>query len=86
MSGHPMEKNREKLNFEEAMSRLEEIVKSLEKGDLSLDKAMASFEEGVTLSKICMDQLEKADRKVEILLQGKDGQKKTVPFEIPEGA
>ncbi|HXN07839.1 MAG TPA: exodeoxyribonuclease VII small subunit [Nitrospiria bacterium] len=79
-----MEKKTEKMNFEEAMARLEEIVKNLEKGDLPLDKAMTSFEEGVKLSKVCLDQLEKADRKVEILLQGRDGQKKAEPFEISE--
>ncbi|MBI1822878.1 MAG: exodeoxyribonuclease VII small subunit [Nitrospirae bacterium] len=72
------------LKFEEAMSRLEEIVKSLEKGDLPLDKAMASFEEGVTLSKICMKHLEEADRKVEILIQNKDGEKQTAPFQIAD--
>lgn len=79
-----MEKKTEKMNFEEAMAKLEEIVKNLEKGDLPLDKAMTSFEEGVKLSKVCLDQLEKADRKVEILLQGRDGQKKAEPFEISE--
>jgi exodeoxyribonuclease VII small subunit len=72
------------LKFEEAMSRLEEIVKSLEKGDLPLDKAMASFEEGVTLSKICMKHLEEADRKVEILIQNQNGETKTVPFQIAD--
>lgn len=81
-----MEKKTEKMNFEEAMGRLEEIVKNLEKGDLPLDKAMTSFEEGVKLSKVCLDQLEKADRKVEILLQGRDGQKKAEPFEISESS
>lgn len=72
------------LKFEEAMSKLEEIVKSLEKGDLPLDKAMASFEEGVTLSKVCMKHLEEADRKVEILIQSQNGQTKTAPFQITD--
>ncbi|MFI5303293.1 MAG: exodeoxyribonuclease VII small subunit [Nitrospiria bacterium] len=72
------------LKFEEAMSKLEEIVKSLEKGDLPLDKAMASFEEGVTLSKICMKYLEEADRKVEVLIQNQNGKTKTEPFQIAD--
>lgn len=72
------------LKFEEAMSRLEEIVKSLEKGDLPLDKAMASFEEGVTLSKVCMKHLEEADRKIEILIKGQNGQTKIAPFQIAD--
>lgn len=72
------------LKFEEAMAKLEEIVKSLEKGDLPLEKAMASFEEGVTLSKICLKHLEEADRKVEVLIQGQDGKTKTEPFQIAD--
>jgi exodeoxyribonuclease VII small subunit len=72
------------LKFEEAMSRLEEIVKSLEKGDLPLDKAMTSFEEGVALSKVCMKHLEEADRKVEILIQGQNGETKTAPFQMTD--
>ncbi|MHB8482527.1 MAG: exodeoxyribonuclease VII small subunit [Nitrospiria bacterium] len=72
------------LKFEEAMARLEEIVKSLEKGDLSLDQAMSSFEEGVALSKVCLKHLEDADRKVEILIQNHNGQKRAEPFSIPD--
>ena len=73
-----------RLKFEEALSRLEEIVKGLEKGDLSLDQAIASFEEGVSLSKICMKHLEEADRKVEILIQNQNGEARRVPFEVPD--
>jgi exodeoxyribonuclease VII small subunit len=72
------------LKFEEAMARLEEIVKSLEKGDLPLDQAMATFEEGVQLSKICLKHLEDADRKVEILIQTQNGQTKTAPFQVTD--
>ena len=72
------------LKFEEALARLEEIVKSLEKGDLSLDLAMSSFEEGVALSKIGLKHLEDADRKVEILIQSYNGQKKIEPFNTPD--
>ncbi|MBI1818749.1 MAG: exodeoxyribonuclease VII small subunit [Nitrospirae bacterium] len=72
------------LKFEGAMARLEEIVKTLEKGDLPLDRAMASFEEGVTLSKICLKHLEEADRKVEILIQSQNGPKKAEPFQAQD--
>ena len=81
------EYNRERMSevkFEEAMGRLEEIVKGLEKGDLSLDLAMSSFEEGVSLSKICLKRLENADRKIEILIQTHNGQKRVEPFNIPD--
>ena len=51
------------------MKRLEEIVKKLEKGELSLDSALELFEEGIKLSRFCHTKLEQAERKVEILLK-----------------
>ena len=70
------------LKFEEALSRLEEAVKSLEKGDLPLEESLKVFEEGVRLSKNCLKMLEEAEKKVEILVQDKDGKRRTRPFEI----
>lgn len=64
------------LKFEEAMARLETIVSELEKGDLSLDESLKIFEEGVKLSKTCLKMLDGAERKVEILIQDKDGKKR----------
>lgn len=61
------------LKFEEALSRLETIVAELEKGDLPLDQSLKIFEEGIRLSKTCLKMLDDAERKVEILVQDKDG-------------
>lgn len=61
------------LKFEEALSRLETIVTELEKGDLPLDQSLKIFEEGIRLSKTCLKMLDDAERKVEILVQDKDG-------------
>ncbi|MFM8551581.1 MAG: exodeoxyribonuclease VII small subunit [Nitrospiraceae bacterium] len=68
------------LKFEEAMSRLETIVSELENGDLPLDESLKIFEEGIKLSKTCLKMLDDAERKVEILVQDKDGKKRLRAF------
>ncbi len=54
-------------DFESAIAELETIVKTLEDGDLALEKSLALFERGVTLSRFCHSKLEEAERRVEIL-------------------
>lgn len=68
-------------DFETALKRLEEIVKKLENGELSLDSALELFEEGIKLSRFCHTKLEQAERRVEILLKNNSGQPQAVPFE-----
>ncbi len=58
--------------FEEALERLEEIVKKMESGDMTLEESLESFEEGVKLSRFCAKKLDKAERRVEILLKNED--------------
>lgn len=72
------------LRFEDVIKRLEEIVAELEKGDLQLDTALMMFEEGVRLSKECLKILDNAEKRVEILMQDRDGVKRPRPFEIEE--
>ena len=64
------------LKFENAMARLETIVSDLEKGDLPLDESLKIFEEGIRLSKTCLKMLDEAERKVEILIQDKEGKRR----------
>jgi exodeoxyribonuclease VII small subunit len=54
-------------DFESAIAELETIVKTLEEGDLTLEKSLALFERGVQLSRFCHSRLEEAERRVEIL-------------------
>ena len=54
-------------DFESAITELETIVKTLEEGDLALEKSLALYERGVTLSRFCHAQLEEAERRVEVL-------------------
>lgn len=70
--------------FETSLSRLEEIVKELEQGDLPLEKSLKLFEEGIKLSRICNKRLEEAERKVEVLIKDKAGNVIAKPFEEEE--
>jgi exodeoxyribonuclease VII small subunit len=68
------------VKFERAMARLEAIVAELEKGDLPLEESLKIFEEGIRLSKSCLKVLEEAERKVEVLVQDKNGKKELRAF------
>jgi exodeoxyribonuclease VII small subunit len=67
--------------FEASLKKLEEIVKRLETGSLSLEDSLKAFEEGVKLAAFCSGRLDDAERRVEILLKQKDGSLKREPFE-----
>jgi len=54
-------------SFEEALAELEVLVETLEKGDLSLEESLKSFERGVGLARTCRDALEKAEQQVAVL-------------------
>jgi exodeoxyribonuclease VII small subunit len=56
-------------DFESAIAELEGIVKTLEDGDLALEKSLALFERGVELARFCHSKLEEAERRVEILTE-----------------
>jgi exodeoxyribonuclease VII small subunit len=68
------------LGFEQAMARLEEIAKILEKGDIPLEKSLEYFEEGTALVKHCRGLLEKAEQTVKLLVKGEDGELKLENF------
>jgi exodeoxyribonuclease VII small subunit len=59
---------------------LEKVVAELEKGDISLEKSLGLFEEGMRLSHACRKELEEAEGKVEILLK-QNGKLQAEPFE-----
>lgn len=56
------------MDFEKKLSRLEEIVQKMEKGDLALDESLKVFEEGIRLSRECHQQLNQAEEKVKVLM------------------
>ena len=67
-----MSKKKSKENFESKLTRLEQISESLENNDLGLEKSVSLFEEGVALSKECLEILEKAELKVKTLKKDLD--------------
>ncbi len=67
-------------NFEAAMKRLEEIVQSLEGGEMPLRKSLEVFEEGMQLAGYCSNELETAEKKVSLLVQESGGKYKETPF------
>ena len=69
------------LTFEKAMLSLEDIVKKLESGGLSLDESLQSFEEAIKLVRFCNEKLEAAEQKVRILVEGEDGSVSDAPFD-----
>lgn len=69
-----------KMTFEQAMDRLEEIVRQLEQGDAPLEESLSLFEEGTRLVKKCASQLDKAEQKVTKLLAGPQDSLQEVPF------
>ena len=80
-------------NFEEKLKKLENIVDKLDSGDIPLNTAVEVFEEGIKLSKECAEELQKAERKVEILVQkgseGKSGKGRKIEkgkiYKVEEG-
>lgn len=59
------ENEKERPSFEEALSRLEEIVNELEDESISLEKSIQLYEEGIELSKLCTQTLEEAELRIE---------------------
>ncbi len=77
-----MEKiNTKNLDFESALEKLQKIVEELEKGGLSLDQTLAEFNQGMQLLKFCNQKLDKAEKKIELMLKENNNFKKEVPFD-----
>lgn len=75
----PRKKDTE-IDFEAAIAELEALVAAMEQGDLPLEEALKKFERGVTLTRQCQQALEKAEQKVEILME-KAGGVEPEPFD-----
>lgn len=73
-----------KKTFEENMSRLEEIVALLEKGDAQLGDSLKLFEEGTKLVDTCRKELDQAEQQVVKLMKGEDGAPIETPFAVEE--
>ncbi len=70
--------------FEKALEELEEIVKRMEEGNMSLEESLKAFEGGIKLSRFCTDKLDEAERKVNTLLR-EENALNIRPFEEKNG-
>lgn len=55
------------IHFEQSISELEDIVRQLEKGELTLEDSLKQFEKGIGLARRCQNVLQQAEQKIEIL-------------------
>lgn len=65
---------KENFSFEQALKRLEEIVETLEAGNITLEDSIKIYQEGIALSKLCSGMLEEAEGKVMAIMNRSDGQ------------
>ncbi|GAA0458112.1 exodeoxyribonuclease VII small subunit [Alkalibacillus silvisoli] len=72
---------KENLNFEQAMEKLENIVDQLEQGDVPLEQAIQYYKEGMKLSKVCHDKLKNVENEMAEIL---NDQGETEPFTVEE--
>ena len=82
-SKRELERLDSRMNFEDIMKKLEQIANELEKGNLNLDDSVKKFEEGIKLSKMCNEILEKAEKKITMLIRDGDDVKEE-KFEATE--
>ncbi|HNE26874.1 MAG TPA: exodeoxyribonuclease VII small subunit [Pseudomonadales bacterium] len=73
-------KNDSDLDLESALEKLELLVESLERGDLSLEESLKVFEAGIKLTRQCQETLSAAEQKVQLLVE-KNGTLKSEPFD-----
>lgn len=65
--------DKKEKSFEESLNELEKIAKNIESGNLNLEQAISEFEKGIKLSKECTEILDEAEKKINILVQGENG-------------
>jgi exodeoxyribonuclease VII small subunit len=70
-----------KEKFEDSLNKLEKIVSKLEEGEIPLEESLRLFEEGIRLSRLCSQKLDEAEKRVEVLLRGKEEALSPQPFD-----
>ncbi|MDR6122441.1 exodeoxyribonuclease VII small subunit [Neobacillus drentensis] len=75
--------NEKKLSFEDAMTKLEQIVDKLEEGDVPLEEAILFYKEGMELSKLCHDKLKSVEEQLTQIIT-EDGRKENFSIEGEE--
>lgn len=70
--------------FEQQLTQLEKVVEKLERGELSLEESVRLFEEGVKLSEACKQELEKAEGRIQVLVDGKNGKIQAAEMDLDD--
>lgn len=68
--------------FEKDLTQLETVVERLERGELTLDESVRLFEQGMKLAQACRDELDRAEGRIQVLIEGKMGKMKAVDLEL----
>jgi exodeoxyribonuclease VII small subunit len=68
------------MKFEEGLKKLEDIVRTLDEGNIPLDEALGLFKEGLALTKELSKRLDEAEKKVEVLIRKEGGTVEKIPF------
>jgi len=68
-------------DFEQALTELDAIVRSLEQGDQPLEQSLVLFERGVTLSRFCHEKLTDAEKRIQVLTQSGGLRDETAAFD-----
>ncbi len=72
--------NNEKITFEESMQRLEQIVRAMEQGDITLDESLNLFQEGTELVARCEKLLDEAELQIKKIMPDEHGEPVEVEF------
>lgn len=75
----------EEIPFEEYLRKLERIVQQLEEGKLTLDESVKLYEEGMCITKLCLDKLNKTKQKIEQLVVEGEEKYSLKPFSVSKG-
>ncbi len=74
--------SKKKLTFEDAMRELEDKVRGLESGNMSLEDSLKAFSEAINLLNVCNSQLDGAKEQVKVLVEKEDGIVTDSPFDM----
>ena len=74
------------IKFDQALKDLEKLVEEMDEEELSLEDGMKKYEKGMKLSRICLEKLDQAEKKIEILKQPVGEKPETEPFEGEESS
>jgi exodeoxyribonuclease VII small subunit len=72
----------EPLSIEQAMERLETLVREMETGQMPLEELIRSYEEGVKLATLCQEKLDAAAKKIQIISKNASGQSRLEDFPL----